>query len=128
MYIKEDVRLSIQFFKAVPTVFSAPCSATRSLAPKHNWMDDLCHLPTNRCNSTGYLTELVLADMGLKCKEFPSDLGDLEALRRLDFSNNRLVNVTFKDVADVRHRGGLTDATCFSLACHSADFTLLATL
>ena len=98
-----------------------PCSATKSLAPKHNWMDDLCHLPTNRCNSSGYLTELVLSDMGLRCKEFPSDLGDLQALRRLDLSNNRLTNVTFKDVADVSRKGLQGRAGC----CRVYDKPLL---
>jgi hypothetical protein len=85
-------------------------------------MEDMCHLPPNRCNSRGRLTHLVLAGMGLRCASIPEAVMTLEGLERLDLSNNNLGAATFYDMANVSgeeglERGGKRGAIWVAGAC-----------
>ena len=55
-----------------------------ALKPSHPWAADLCHTPPNLCDAKGRLLSLSLRDKGLRCPSFPSQLGQLTSLERLD--------------------------------------------
>eukprot|EP00878_Enallax_costatus_P014517 GHUV01015185.1.p1 GENE.GHUV01015185.1~~GHUV01015185.1.p1 ORF type:complete len:583 (+),score=159.98 GHUV01015185.1:160-1908(+) len=75
--------------------------AKQSLATDHSWFEDMCHLAPSSCNTDGQLIKLALPGLGLKCESFPSEIGGLKALARLDLSGNSMASATLHEVAKV---------------------------
>lgn len=93
--------LILSLSEVLPLSPPASCSAPDTLATNHSWTTDLCHLAPSSCNADGHLTRLALPGLGITCPEFPTQLGKLKHLTRLDLSGNDLEAATMQDVEEV---------------------------